>query len=174
MNEWDVVRNVHIKGQDLAGFQNNWDVTLSQMIQRPRDIHLEGLYIKQLRKCDAMRQELMWYDHYAWETDQHGFEWLHQKVEQYLARTRRKWVSNNYFTSASGHQHTAAGADSCQTRGNGPRRQRLAFALTKCIKSDRYLSKRVTKTSNELLTSTQQRVFTGREIYRMMVRYSST
>ena len=51
-----------IRGNNLKLLMDNWRYILSAFLQRPDEGVLDGLFVKQLRHCDAMKMDLAVYD----------------------------------------------------------------------------------------------------------------
>ncbi len=61
MIEWDELVNVHLKGDNLQQFQNDWNNMILNVRSLPEEGFLESLFRKQVEKSEQLKNVMALY-----------------------------------------------------------------------------------------------------------------
>ena len=81
MIEWDELVNVHLKGDNLQQFQNDWNNMILNVRSLPEEGFLESLFRKQLEKSEQLKNVMALYQQ---DCTHRGEERSYQKLQDIL------------------------------------------------------------------------------------------
>ena len=103
--EFQDLQAVRLKGDDLSRFQNEWNMTLSGIVNMPDDNILEALYRMQVSKSAQFQSHFMLYENeILHKRTQRDYDQLKQTVKLYLDSKQRE---HNRKEMDSPHRGTA-------------------------------------------------------------------
>ncbi len=81
MLEWDELLHVHLRGDNLQQFENDWNNTILNIRELPDEVFLETLFRKQLDKSEQLKNAMALYQQ---DYTQRGERKSYQKLKDIL------------------------------------------------------------------------------------------
>ena len=106
--------SITLRTDNLANFMNEWEQALSGLEARPADAVLEAVFLRQLRQCAAMGDDVWEYERHANGDALRSYEGLMRAVKRQVERMRAA-----KDREAFAHQLAGGNATPAQPPGKG-------------------------------------------------------
>ena len=111
--------SVTVEGDRLQEFLSTWDTVLAGLKQAPDDTILETLFLRQIRKCRSMEQDVAYYDRLTSDHVEKNYQYLLRCARKVVERSRLQWYRNELSRSIGGIGPAAhAGSPKGDGKGN--------------------------------------------------------
>ena len=79
---------VTMKGHQLEKFIVDWDLVLAGVVKKPEGSTLEVLFLRQLRTCNLMNDDIREYDKFELSDANRSYAWLKRAANRVIERRR--------------------------------------------------------------------------------------
>ena len=109
--------SVTMNNDKLQAFLCTWDTVLSGLRAQPDKSMLEALFLRQIRGCEAMEQDLAYYDRLAQDDAHRSYDYLIRCCRRVIARNRLTWARTELSKSIANGGRALVNKDQDKPRG---------------------------------------------------------
>ena len=114
------LQSLVMKGDNLEGFHNTWNMVLSELTFVPDSDTLLYWYFKQIQHFKPMSEDIAHFKRAQWnKSPDHSFEWLYGAACRYLAQKRSDHMQEALNRSLNSKPNHAAPGVTPPGIGNG-------------------------------------------------------
>jgi hypothetical protein len=104
------IQLVRMKGDNLEGFQNTWNMVLSGLPKVPDMEIQEHCYFEQIKGCKVLSEDIAHYERCDLGHPDRTYDFLEKSVLRYLQRTRQKKARDALSRGLAGNPQAGPGA----------------------------------------------------------------